>query len=63
MKNIDEWKIIADALYKALRRTSYYECNDLDHNGGFYHESCEPCPIVKSIEDAMSQYEKKKSGK
>lgn len=62
-KNIDEWKIIADALYKALRRTSYNECGELNHSGGLYHEHYEPCPVVKLIEDAMSQYEKKKSEK
>lgn len=60
---MDEWEIIAEALYKALNKTSYYKCDDLSHNGGFYHESYEPCPVVTLIENAISQYEKKKSEK
>ena len=58
MKKADnEWKDVAIKLCKALRRTSYYECNHLDHSGGFYHKNNEECPIVKQIEEAFDDYE------
>ena len=53
----DEWKDVATKLEKALRRTSHYECNHLDHSGGFYHKYDEPCPIQLQIEEAFESYE------
>ena len=59
MKKADnEWREVAIKLYKVLHRTSYYECNHLDHSGGFYHGNNEECPIMKQIKDAFEEYEK-----
>lgn len=58
MKKVkNEWKDVAIKLYNALHRTSYYECNNLDHSGGFYHKHDESCPIQKQIEEAFKEYD------
>jgi len=54
----DVWKDVAIKLEKALRKTSYYECNDLDHSGGFYHKCDEPCPVQRQIEEAFDEFDK-----
>jgi len=59
MKKADnKWKDVAIKLYNAINRVAYFDCGDLDHSGGFYHEHNEECPIVKQIEEAFEEYQK-----
>jgi len=53
------WRDIAERLAKALKRTNWQECGELDHSGGHYHEGPE-CSVVKLITEALASFEEAK---
>ena len=57
-----QWKECAIELAKALGRTSYYKCEELNHYGGNYHEGNEPCPIVEMCRSALANFDKLSKG-
>jgi len=57
MTELETWKRIAKDLAAALRRTPYFECHELDHNGGLFHENNVQCPVVEMIEKTLQEYD------
>lgn len=51
---------VAKNLAKALRKTTYYDCNYLNHSGGNTHADDEECPVIKMCEEALKDFEELK---
>jgi len=57
MTELETWKRIAKDLAWALRRTPYYECGELSHTGGLFHDHKVQCPVVAMIEKTLLEYD------
>lgn len=51
---------VAKNLTEALRKTTYYNCNYVDHSGGNAHADDEECPVIKMCEDALKDFDELK---